>query len=54
MIFFKPKINVFIEKVVCVKNGRYIVSTKVYLDDKKFVLVNVYALNDQTQQIHFL
>ena len=35
------------------KDGRY-VSSEVYLDDEKFVFVNIYAPNDQTQQIHFL
>ena len=53
MILFKPKINVAIEKVVRDKNGRYVLS-KIYLDDEKFVFVNIYAPNDQTQQIHFL
>ena len=53
MILFKPKINVSIEKVVRDKNGRY-VSSEVYLDDEKFVFVNIYAPNDQTQQIRFL
>ena len=53
MILFKPKINVSIEKVVRDKNGRY-VSSEVYLDDDKFVFVNIYAPNDQTQQVHFL
>jgi len=53
MILFKLKINVSIEKFVRDKNGIY-VSSEVYLDDEKFVFVNIYAPNDQTQQIHFL
>ena len=53
MILFKPKINVSIEKIVRDENGRYVLS-EVYLDDEKFVFVNIYAPNDQTQQIHFL
>ena len=53
MILFKLKINVSMEKGVCDKNGRY-VSSEVYLDEEKFVFVNIYAPNDQMQQIHFL
>ena len=53
MILFKLKINVSMEKGVRDKNGRY-VSSEVYLDDEKFVFVNIYAPNDQMQQIHFL
>jgi len=44
---------VSIEKIVRDKNGRYVLS-EVYLDDEKFVFVNIYAPNDQTQQIYFL
>ena len=42
-----------IEIVARDKNGRY-VSSEVYLDDEKFVFMNIYAQNDQTQQIHFI
>ena len=41
MILFKPKINGSIEKIVRDKNGRCI-SSEVYLDDEKFVFVNIY------------
>ena len=53
MILFKPKINVSIDKIIRDKNGRYVLS-EVFLDDVKFIFVNIYAPNDQTQQIHFL
>ena len=53
MILFKPKINVSIDNVIHDKNGRYILS-EVSLDDSKFIFVNIYAPNDQAQQIHFL
>ena len=53
MILFKPKINVTIDKIIRDKNGRYVLS-EVFLDDVKFIFVNIYAPNDQTQQIHFL
>ena len=53
MILFKPKINVSISNVIRDKNGRYIVS-EAATDDVKHILVNIYAPNDQTQQIKFL
>ena len=53
MILFKPKINVSISNVIRDKNGRYIVS-EAAIDDVKRILVNIYAPNDQTQQIKFL
>ena len=53
MILFKPKINVSIGNVIQDKNGRYIVS-EAAMDDVKRILVNIYAPNDQTQQIEFL
>ena len=53
MILFKPKINVSIGNVIRDKNGRYIVS-EVAIDDVKCILVNIYAPNDQMQQIKFL
>ena len=48
MILFKPKLDVNIEQIICVKNGRYI------LAENKFLFLNVYAPNDQTQQVQFL
>jgi len=53
MILFKPKINVSIDKIIRYKNGRYVLS-EVFLDDVKFIFVNIYAPNDQTQQIQLL
>ena len=53
MILFKPKVNVSIGNVIRDKNGRYIVS-EAAIDDEKRILVNIYAPNDQTQQIKFL
>ena len=52
MILFKAKINVSIGNVIRDKNGRYIVS-EAAIDDVKRILVNIYAPNDQTQQIKF-
>ena len=42
-----------IGNVIRDKNGRYIVS-EAAIDDEKRILVNIYAPNDQTQQIKFL
>ena len=42
-----------ITNVIRDKNGRYIVS-ETATDDVKRILVNIYAPNDQTQQIKFL
>ena len=53
MILFKSKINVSIDNVIRDKNGRYTLS-EVSPDESKFIFVNIYAPNDQTQQIHFL
>ena len=53
MILFKPKINVSIDNVIRDKNRRYILS-EVSLDESKFIFANIYAPNDQTQQVHFL
>ena len=53
MILFKPKLDVSIGNVIRDKHGRYIVS-EAAIDDVKRILVNIYALNDQTQQIKFL
>lgn len=52
MILFKPKMNVSVDKVIRDKNGRYILC-EVSLDEAKFVFVNIYAPNDQAQQIQF-
>ena len=35
------------------KNGRYILA-EALVEDDKFVFVNIYAPNDQTQQVQFL
>ena len=53
MILFKPKLGVNIEQILCDRNGRYILSEAV-LECEKLVLLNIYAPNDQTQQVQFL
>ena len=53
MILFKPRLDVSIEKIVKDSNGRYILSETV-LDGEKFVFLNIYSPNDQTQQVQFL
>jgi len=53
MILFKPKINVSIGNVIRDKSGRYILSETV-IDDLKLIFVNIYAPNDQAQQVKFL
>ena len=50
---FKPKLDVTIEEIISDKNGRYILS-ETLTDGKKFVFLNVYSPNDQTQQVQFL
>ena len=44
MILFKPKINVSIDKVICNRNSRHVLG-EVFLDDVKFIFVNIYASN---------
>jgi len=42
-----------LKKIIHSKSSTYVLS-KVFLDSKKFVFVNIYALNDQMQQLLFL
>ena len=53
MILFKPKLDVNIEQIISDKNGRYILA-EVLVEGEKFVFLNIYAPNDQTQQVQFL
>ena len=52
MILFKPKLDVNIEEIISDKNGRYILA--VLVEGEKFVFLNIYAPNDQSQQVQFL
>ena len=45
MILINPKLDWQIEKVIADKDGRYIIAD--------ILLVNIYAPNDQTQQVLF-
>ena len=49
MILCKPKLDVNIEQIISDKNGRYILA-EVLVEGEKFVFLNIYAPNDQTQQ----
>ena len=53
IILFKSKLDVNIEQIISDENGRYILA-KVLVEGEKFVFLNVYAPNDQTQQEQFL
>ena len=53
MILFKPKLDVNIEQIICDKNGRYILA-EVLVEGEKFVFLNIYVPNDQSQQVQFL
>ena len=53
MILFKPRLDVTIDNIIADKNGRYI-STEAIFDKTKIILLNIYAPNDQTHQVHFL
>lgn len=50
MILFKSKLDVNIEQIILDKNGRYIV-VEALVEGEKFVFLNIYAPNDQTQQL---
>ena len=52
IILFKPKLDVNVEQIISDKNGRYIIA-EALVEGEKFVLLNVYAPNDQTQQVQF-
>ena len=53
MISFRPKLDVNIEQIISDKNGRYILA-EVLVEGEKVVFLNIYAPNDQTQQVQFL
>ena len=53
MILFKSKLAVNIEQIISDKNGRYILA-EASVEGEKFVFLNIYAPNDQTQQVQFL
>ena len=53
MILFKPRLDVTIKKIISDKNGRYILA-EALVDGSKHVFLNIYAPNDQTQQVKFL
>ena len=53
MILFKPKLDVNIAQIICDINGRHILA-EASVEGEKFVFLNIYALNDQTQQVQFL
>ena len=52
MILINPKLDCKIKKVIADKDGRYIIAD-ILLNQIRIVLVNIYAPNDQTQQVHF-
>ena len=52
MIFFKPSLNVDILEITVDKNGRFIVAN-ININQDNLCLVNVYAPNDQNQQVNF-
>ena len=52
MILFKPRLNVTIEKTIADKNGRFILTESV-IDGTKLFWLNIYAPNDQVQQVQF-
>ena len=52
IILFQPSLNVDVLKTTTDKNGRFLV-TNVNINQDEFCLVNIYAPNDQTQQVDF-
>ena len=53
MILFKSKLDVNIEQIISDKNHRYILA-EALVEGEKFVFLNIYPPNDQTQQVQFL
>ena len=51
-ILFKPSLNVDILAITVDKNGRFLV-TNMDINQDKLCLVNIYAPNDQNQQVNF-
>ena len=52
MILINPKLDCKIEEVIADKDGRYIIAD-ILLNQVRILLVNIYAPNDQTQQVLF-
>ena len=52
MILINPKLDCKIEKVITDKDRRYIIAD-ILLNQVRILLVNIYAPNDQTQQVLF-
>ena len=53
MILFKPSLNVDILEITVDKNGRFLVAN-ININQDNLCLVNIYAPNDQNQQVNFL
>ena len=53
MILFKPSLNVDILEITVDKNGRFLVAN-INVNQGYLCLVNIYAPNDQNQQVNFL
>ena len=52
MILFKPSLNVDILGITVNKNGRFLVAN-ININEDDLCLVNIYAPNDQNQQVNF-
>ena len=52
MILISPKLDCKVEKVISDNKGRYVIAD-ITLDQSHITLANVYAPNDQTQQVSF-
>ena len=52
MILINPKLDCKVEKVISDNKGRYVIAD-ITLDQSYITLANVYAPNDQTQQVSF-
>ena len=51
-ILFKPSLNVDILEITVDKNGRFLVAN-IDINQDNLCLVNIYAPNDQNQQVNF-
>ena len=52
VILFKPSLNVDILEITVHKNGRFLVAN-INIKQDYLCLVNIYAPNDQNQQVNF-
>ena len=52
MILFKPSLNVDFLEITVDKNGRFLVAN-ININQDNLCLVNIYAPNDQNQQVNF-